>query len=61
MLQLASIDLHYAQAEITKIGTRESILRSLEHVRQAEACLIIAMASFDTPAVEGAKAPRPSL
>jgi hypothetical protein len=49
LADLASINLHYAQAEITSIGDRESIMRALDHIRQAEACLRIVMVEYDVP------------
>jgi hypothetical protein len=57
LAEFASINLHYAQAEITEIGDRESILRALDHIRQAETCLKIVMAEYEFPADEaGAEA-----
>jgi hypothetical protein len=47
MVRMALVDLHYAQAEIGTISDRDSILRSLDHIRQAEAFLMIAMAARD--------------
>lgn len=49
LAEFASINLHYAQAEITAIGDRESVLRALDHIRQAEACLMIVLAEYDIP------------
>jgi hypothetical protein len=49
LAEIASINLHYAQAEITSLGDTESILRALDHIRQAEACLRLAIADYDIP------------
>jgi hypothetical protein len=53
MLELAAIDLRYAQAEIRAIGDRDSILRSLDHIRQAEATLIVALSASGPPITDG--------
>ena len=47
LAELASINLHFAQAEITTLGDREAVARALEHVRQAEYCLSIVLAECD--------------
>jgi hypothetical protein len=47
IVELAAINLYYAQAEISTIGDRESIVRSLDHLRQAQAFLVIAVAAYD--------------
>jgi hypothetical protein len=39
--ELATANLHYALAELTSIGDAESVLRALDHIRQAQACLEI--------------------
>ncbi len=49
LAELASINLHFAQAEITSIGDQDSLLRALDHIRQAEACLRISLAEYDAP------------
>ena len=46
---MASINLHFAQAEITTIGDRNSVLRALDHIRQALACLEIVAAECEPP------------
>ena len=46
LTNFATINLHYAVAEITSIGDRESVLRALEHIRQAERCLQVVIAEF---------------
>jgi hypothetical protein len=61
MVQLASIDLHYAQAEISTIGDREAILRSLDHLRQAEAFLMSALAAFDARLTDAGQVAQPPL
>jgi hypothetical protein len=33
MVELAAFNVYYAQAEISTIGDREAILRSLDHLR----------------------------
>ncbi|MBB4200963.1 hypothetical protein CCR94_10540 [Rhodoblastus sphagnicola] len=45
----ATINLHYAMAEIATIADRDSIMRALDHIRQAEGCLRVVMAEYDIP------------
>jgi hypothetical protein len=49
LAEFASINLHYAQAEITSLGDVESILRALDHIRQAEAWLRLVIADYELP------------
>jgi hypothetical protein len=56
MVERASIDLHFAQAEITRLGSRDSLLRALDHVRQAEASLMVATKEWDAAPEKEAKA-----
>jgi hypothetical protein len=52
LAEVASINLHYAQAEIAIIDDTASILRALDHIRQAQACLRVMAAEYDAPASE---------
>jgi hypothetical protein len=53
---LASINLAFAQAKIAMAGDRESILRALDHIRQAKACLKISLTELDIPPDEAEEA-----
>ncbi len=52
LAELASINLAFSQAEIAMIGDRESVLRALNHVHQAKACLKILAEELRVPANE---------
>ena len=52
LAELSTINLHFAFAELTTIGDRESILRALDHIRQAQAWMDIAVAENRTPPAE---------
>jgi hypothetical protein len=47
--EFATVNLHYALAELTSIGDRESVLRAIDHIRQAQACLEIVAVEYETP------------
>jgi hypothetical protein len=52
LAELASVNLHFAQAEVAMGGDRESIARALDHIRQAKACLKIMAAELNVPSDE---------
>jgi len=49
LADLASINLHYAQAEITSVRDHKAVVRALDHIRQAQACLEILEAEYHMP------------
>jgi len=49
LAELATINLHFALAELTTHGDQDSALRALDHIRQALACMEIVAAERRTP------------
>jgi len=45
---MASINLQFALVEITSIGDPDSVLRALDHIRQAQCLLTIVAAEHET-------------
>lgn len=52
LVEMASINLLFALAELDSLDDRDSIQRSLDHIRQAKACLNILSAEYETPTDE---------
>ena len=47
LTEFATVNLHYALAELVSLGDKDSISRALDHIRQAQGCLQIVMAEYD--------------
>ena len=48
LAEMASINLQFALVEITSIGDPDSVLRALDHIRQAQCLLTIVAAEHET-------------
>lgn len=52
LAEFATVNLHYALAELTSIGDDQSIARALDHIRQAGDCLQTVMAECGIAPIE---------